>query len=394
MKILQKVTLPLYSVNDEEVIIVTQYFNDGDFVKKNEVILEFETSKALVSMESEVDGYIFYNFKEGDSVLVGTVVAEIYDIKKGNIKQEKPIESNKGNNDKLKIVKTIFSEKAKSLLKTSQISESIFEGQDFVNHDDVLLFLNNNTKDFSLPKEFNPINQLSFQNITEKQDDQNNITTNSKFENNKERIVIICPSKIGMEVIWDIIEGQKNIEIVGYVVDDKYKSETNLPFLNCNVFDFPLRISKEKYDSVIIAMGGSLKSMQFRKRVFDSYKNEGIKFTNFISKKANIGINCRIGEGNIIGSGVYIGTGSSIGDNNFISYMTTIGHHNIIGNNNLFAPGVMMSGLVEVGDDCILTTGVNFIDKVKIGDRIILPLGYCVISNIASDTIIKMRSNI
>jgi acetyltransferase-like isoleucine patch superfamily enzyme len=378
--LLQNIIIPQDSVNDEKVLIVTTFFKDGDEVKIGDQIIEYETSKAIISIEAEQNGFVFYNCMAGDYVFIGTSVAEI-NIEK--IKSEKVPNivvgdsSNSIKNTKDEKIQTLFSNKAKKLLIQNEIAEDIFYGVDLVNEEDVLLYISklNIKKPKSADiKIYNPKCDISQAN------------------DNRERIIIVCPSLIGMEVIFDILEGQNNIDIIGYVADDNHKENINLPFLDCNIDDFHEKINHSDYDGVVIAMAGSLKSMQFRKKVFDKFMEKGIKFTNIISNKANISQNVTIGIGNIIGSGVFIGTGSQIGDNNFISYMTTIGHHNKIGTNNLFAPGVMMSGLVEVGDDCILTTGVNFIDKVKIGNRVILPLGFNVIKNLSDDTIIKIKN--
>lgn len=374
--LLQNLIISQDSVNDEKVLIVTTFFKDGDEVKKGDLIIEYETSKAIMSIEAEHNGFVFYNFMEGDYVLIGSSVAEINTTR---VKSEIPTnilvtETLINLKAKVNNLQTLFSSKARKLLLENQISEEVFHGVDLVSEHDVLLYLNKiNSK------------ESKYDNLYKS---KNKITQDNNF---KERIIIIGPSDVGMEVIWDILEGQNNIDIIGYVADDSHKQKINLPFLDCNLHDFHEKINHSDYDGVVIAIAGSLKSMQFRKKLFEEYIEKGVKFTNIISKKANICQNVTIGVGNIIGSGVFIGAGSQIADNNFISYMTTIGHHNKIGTNNLFAPGVMMSGLVEVGDDCILTTGVNFIDKVKVGNRVILPLGYNVVKNLTDDTIIKIK---
>jgi acetyltransferase-like isoleucine patch superfamily enzyme len=371
--LLQNLIISQDSVNDEKVLIVSTFFKDGDKVNKGDLIIEYETSKAIMSIEAEENGFVFYNCLEGDYMFIGSSVAEINTIK---VKSEKSTnievpETLIKINEKENTLQALFSNKARKLLLENQISEEVFYGVDLVNEQDVLLYINN--KDSKYDKLYKPKNKIT------------------QVNNIKERIIIIGPSDVGMEVIWDILEDQNNIDIIGYVADDSHKEKINLPFLDCNLDDFHEKIKHSDYDGVVIAIAGSLKSMQLRKKLFEEYLEKGVKFTNIISKKANICQNVTIGVGNIIGSGVFIGAGSQIADNNFISYMTTIGHHNKIGTNNLFAPGVMMSGLVEVGDDCILTTGVNFIDKVKVGNRVILPLGYNVIKNLSDDTIIKIK---
>jgi len=382
MRVLQKLVIPKDSVNDAEVLIVSIRFKDGAKVIKGDVIVEFETSKAVVTLNAEASGFVFFNCKEGDSVPINATVGKIVSDKKmlhSKLEKSKNELSPKQQTHMAKAEPSI-SNKAKILLVKNGLDENSFAGQDLVSDQDVLLYLNKMQRksDESYSTDF-------------KDEKKENIGT--PLKSSQKRLIIVCPTIVGMEVILDILDGQNDLKIVGYVADDPYKAKINLPFLDCNVFDFTEKVSFADYDAVVIAISGSLKSMQFRKKVFNYYKNKNIKFANLISKKANISMNVSLGLGNIIGSNVFIGTGSEIGDNNFISYMTTIGHHNKIGSNNLFGPGVMMAGLVNIGDDCILPTGVNFKDKVNLGNRVILPLGYNVLKSIADDYIIKERQN-
>lgn len=378
MIVLQNLIISQDSVNDEKVLITSTFFNDGEEVKKGDLIIEYETSKAIMTIEAEQNGYVFYNCKEGDNVLIGSSVAEINSKKSKSKSVPINVFSESANYVEVSEIRPLFSKKAMSCMLQNKIDEVVFYGKDFVCLGDINIYLS------KLENKVFKSND-NYVNIDK--------TNNDIFINNdsRQKIIIVCPSIIGMEVIFDILDGQNNIEIIGYVADDIHKEKMDLPFLDCNIDNFFEKINSNDYDGVVIAMAGSLKSMQFRKKVFDKYLNKGVKFTNIVSKKANICQNVNLGTGNIIGSGVFIGAGSQIGNNNFISYMTTIGHHNKIGNNNLFAPGVMMSGLVEVGDDCILTTGVNFIDKVRIGNRVILPLGFNVVKNLSDDTIVKIK---
>jgi Biotin-requiring enzyme len=383
MKVMQEMIIPKESVNDDNALIAKLNFRDGDAVKSGDVVLVCETSKTIFELRTSQSGYIFYKCKEGDLMDVGSVVAVVYDEKSGTVGQNES-GIGKATRDMTQEKKTIFSKKAKSLLDENHLNESEFAGKDLVGVDDVVAFLNEKKARQELAPKKMAVNKDVMNSSV-----KSPAKTNNWYDN--ERIVVICANAISAEVIDDVLDGQNDKKIVGYVIDDAFKAGSGLKLLDSNVFDFPQRVDRKTYDTVIIAMGGSLKSMQFRKKVFDHYVASGINFTNIISKRAIIGRNVSIGAGNIIEAGVFIGTGSVIGDNNFVSYMATIGHHNRIGSHNLFAPGVMMSGLVEVGDECILPTGVNFIDKVKIGNKVILPIGYNVISNIEDGTVIKMR---
>ena len=74
--------LPAEDVNDEKAIIVTLYFNSGNKVSKGDLIYSFETTKAVVDVETEFGRYIQYFVSEGDELNIGSLVCEISKEKK------------------------------------------------------------------------------------------------------------------------------------------------------------------------------------------------------------------------------------------------------------------------------------------------------------------------
>lgn len=388
MKLLRKVVLPLDSVNDEEVKIVLVPHSNGTFVSPGQTILEYETSKTVNSIELDGAGYIAHLHAVGDIVTVGATLALIFDVwdecaveaiiaeeNVANIPLPSSAMSNLTTNITAEVQMSnfapVFSLRAETLMLQNALQFSNFSAFDFVTENDVKGWLSHAV----------PTSRVAFSGFERALNRTGSV----------ERIVVICANQIAAEVVQDIIGDNKEQCIVGYVVDDAFKSQAALQYLDCNVFDFPDRIDRSTYDGVVIAMGGSLPSMRFRQRVFEHYLQHDVPFTNLISATANIASQVNIGIGNIIESNVYIGTGTTIGDNNFISYATVIGHHSQIGDGNLFAPGVMMAGRVSIGNNCILPTGINFIDNVKMGDRVVLPVGYNVTTDLPDDSIIKMR---
>ena len=62
------------SVNDENVLVIEWNKAEGDFVKKGEVVGAIETSKTLLDMESEGEGYFRPVAKPGDRVNIGDLL--------------------------------------------------------------------------------------------------------------------------------------------------------------------------------------------------------------------------------------------------------------------------------------------------------------------------------
>ena len=72
------VYVPRLNSNDDEMVVVNVFVKPGDQVKKGEALLELETSKTVIEVESEESGFILkIDCNEADVVQVGSVVAWI-----------------------------------------------------------------------------------------------------------------------------------------------------------------------------------------------------------------------------------------------------------------------------------------------------------------------------
>lgn len=147
MKIIEEIIIPQESVNDQNVIVVELFFKNGDAVKNGDVILEIETSKSIVTVETQKDGFIEYYCKVGDKVDVGAVVSKIFDVYEKNenniVVETKEVLATTNNDISFE---TIFSNKAQALIEKNNISKDKFLGLDFVNEHCVNSFLNPNLK--------------------------------------------------------------------------------------------------------------------------------------------------------------------------------------------------------------------------------------------------------
>lgn len=70
--------VPRVNTNDDEVEIVHWYVKNQEFVEKDREIVDLESSKAVVSIESEASGYILTHGRVGDTVRVGIPLATFY----------------------------------------------------------------------------------------------------------------------------------------------------------------------------------------------------------------------------------------------------------------------------------------------------------------------------
>src|SRR5580698_10397258 len=71
------VKVPAVGESVQEAMIHKWHKAAGDFVKRDDVLLELETDKATVEVTAEADGVIEILHNEGDTVGIGAVIARI-----------------------------------------------------------------------------------------------------------------------------------------------------------------------------------------------------------------------------------------------------------------------------------------------------------------------------
>ena len=135
---IQEIVIPKESIADDSILLLKWYKENGAKVKKGDNIANCETSKAVFDIEAPIDGYLFYQYKVGDEIPVGDILAII--SKKPSFSfdlfNEKEIEIHQKSE-----VKTKFSKKALELIKKNKIKKDFFSNHSMVTKDDVLNYL-------------------------------------------------------------------------------------------------------------------------------------------------------------------------------------------------------------------------------------------------------------
>jgi UDP-perosamine 4-acetyltransferase len=188
------------------------------------------------------------------------------------------------------------------------------------------------------------------------------------------------------KIILDVLQKKTQIEVVGFVDDNKALSQQKicgLPVLG------PIssleRLKKEKIEGAIVGIGNT--NMKIRRDVFDKAKRLGFRLVNAIHPKTIIARNVKIGEGVLIAAGAIINTDAVIGNNVVIYTGTIMDHDNVIEDNVYLSPGVNLSGKVTIKEDSFLGTGVIVIPEITIGRNVTLGAGAVVVENIPDDVV-------
>ncbi len=169
-------------------------------------------------------------------------------------------------------------------------------------------------------------------------------------------------------------------EVVAFTVDSAFKKETSFCGLPVIAFEEILEHYSPEHCAIFVALSYS-KLNAVRKEKYLAAKALGYRIASFVSSKATvlnegrIGENCFIFEDNTIQPFVTIGNNVTLWSGNHI------GHHSIIHDHCFIASHVVISGGVEVFESCFIGVNVTLRDHIKIGEKCVLGAGALLLSD-------------
>ena len=175
-----------------------------------------------------------------------------------------------------------------------------------------------------------------------------------------------------------------NYEVVAFTVDANYIKESEFCGLPVVAFeDVAKNYPPDSYDFFVALSYSKLNAV--RKEKFLAAKEIGYKLVSFISSRATvlnegrIGENCFIFEDNTIQPFVTIGNNVTLWSGNHI------GHHSVIHDHTFIASHVVISGGVEIGEQCFVGVNATLRDHIKIGDRCVVGAGALLLADAAPE---------
>jgi sugar O-acyltransferase (sialic acid O-acetyltransferase NeuD family) len=175
-----------------------------------------------------------------------------------------------------------------------------------------------------------------------------------------------------------------NYEVVAFTVDANYIKESEFCGLPVVAFeDVAKQYPPDSYDFFVALSYSKLNAV--RKGKFLAAKEMGYKLVSFVSSRATvlnegrIGENCFIFEDNTIQPFVTIGNNVTLWSGNHI------GHHSVIHDHTFIASHVVISGGVEIGEQCFIGVNATLRDHIKIGERCVVGAGALLLADAAPE---------
>jgi sugar O-acyltransferase (sialic acid O-acetyltransferase NeuD family) len=358
---IKELKIPRFNSNDDRVLISEWSAENKTKVKKGDDLFVVETSKGVVAVQAESDGYLFITSDSYSYYAVDDIVAYICD----SIDEFTGLNEKIEEKEKAPVSMPNITAKALTLAQKYNIDISQMRSDKIIQEKDIkaLIEEHENTKPVQIKK----------------------YTCND--------IIILCGGglcKMGI----DAIRSRGGLNIHG-IID--YGIQKGTKIMEIEVLG-PDEILNEVYTngihSAVNAMGSitidNTSSMFFkRKALFEKLKSIGFNLPNVIHVSASVSPTVKFGEGNLVFENAIIGTDAIIGDDSIINSGTIISHDCVIGDHCRISPGAILAGSVTVGENTLIGMGTSIYVGIHIGKNVIIANGKHIFSDVPDNMVIK-----
>lgn len=179
------------------------------------------------------------------------------------------------------------------------------------------------------------------------------------------KIVLIGDSALA-EIAFEYFTWDSPYEVVGFVVEREFLTRSELFGLPVVAFDeLTSRFPPSSHHAFVAISYNQLNRV--RRRLYESCKASGYTLATYVSSKAFVWRNVKIGENCFIFENNVIQPFVSVGDNVVMWSGNHIGHHSRIGDHCFIASHAVVSGYVEMGESCFVGVNATFANNLRIG---------------------------
>jgi len=185
-------------------------------------------------------------------------------------------------------------------------------------------------------------------------------------------------------VLWSIVE-RLGATVIGFT-DPSGGSHLNkrCPYLG----DDDQVAVYDRADVLLVNGLGSVQTLAPRRRLFDTFKDDGYVFATIIHDRAIVDPHASLQEGVQVMAGAVVQAGTQILANTLVNTSAVVDHGSTIGPHCHIASGAMLSGDVRLGSDVHVGTGASVIQGISIGNGSVVGAGAVVIRDVPDDTLV------
>ncbi len=186
--------------------------------------------------------------------------------------------------------------------------------------------------------------------------------------------VIIFGNEAASSLIHYLLKVDSSYNVVGFTVDRDYMKGDTFEGLPIVAFDQVQDFFSPVTHEMIIPIGYH-QFNEIRKKKYLEAKFKGYSFINYVSSRASVWPDIKIGENVLIYEHAIIQPFCEIGNNTIIRSGAHISHHCSVGDHCFVAAEVVTGGKVKILDQAFLGVGSVIVDSICIAEKSFIGAG-------------------
>jgi sugar O-acyltransferase (sialic acid O-acetyltransferase NeuD family) len=354
------VTAPHINVNDLEMIMQKWYVSPWQLVEQGDVICDVETTKAIVTVESEYSGYVYPLVPLDKVIKVGEPLAHVFP-------EDDPKQLEELNRVTKEEVGVTTTKKALVLMKEHGLTVADFPK-------------------FSMISSETVVAKLRERQISEKNHGEpGGIDIDEKNIRIDQDSVVIYGEPNQALLALDALNAAGRYNTIAYL-NSSYDKDNfyGLPVLHNTV----LKYLRARGLGFVYICGQNSETLARQQKECEDI---GIETVLAVHPSSSIASTALLGKGVFIGANVVIGPDVKIGEFSRILCGATVAHHSLLGKFISVSDGSHIGGNVVVGDETLIGIGVNINKRVTIGNKVVIVSGAVVTDHIPDNHIVRLN---
>ena len=204
----------------------------------------------------------------------------------------------------------------------------------------------------------------------------------------KQRKLVIIGDSAFAEIAYEYFTHDSPYEVVAFAVERQYLTKGELFGLPVIPLDeLPQRYPAADHDFYAALVYTQMNRL--RTRLYQSVKAMGYAPASYVSSRAFVWRNVKLGEHCFIFEDNTVQPFVTIGDNVVLWSGNHIGHHSTVGDHCFIASHVVVSGFCNVGRSCFIGVNATFGNNLDVGDDCLIGAGALIARNVPENTLVK-----
>lgn len=201
----------------------------------------------------------------------------------------------------------------------------------------------------------------------------------------KERPLVLIGDGAFAEIACEYFMHDSPFEVVGFAVERAFKKRDalfGLPVVAFEEIEERFTPGAHSFFAALVYTDGNT----LRERLYLAAKAKGYTPASYVSGRAFVWSNARIGEHCFIFEHNTVQPFVSLGDNVILWSGNHVGHHSRIGSHTFVSSHCVISGFVSIGTHGFLGVNSTLANNLTVGDRVLIAAGALVIGDVPDDT--------